>query len=184
MLRKNFKKVPILLLTASATKHTRDDCLSVLGLNNPKIILSTACRTNLVYEVHQKSSKSVEYIADIVKPLECTLVFCATIRECEDICPKLERRGVKCKMYHGQLEDTLRSQRQEMWVCGSLQCLVCTSSFGLGVNKPNVKAVIHYSLPGTLVAYVQEAGRGGRDGLMTRCVLFFTLQNQIFHLKI
>ncbi len=183
VLRKNFKNVPILLLTASATKQTRDDCMSVLGLNNPKIILSTVCRPNLVYEVHQKSSKSVEHIASIVKPLGCSLVFCSTIRECEDICPKLEGRGVKCKMYHGQLEDNLRSQRQEMWSNGSLQCLVCTSSFGLGVNKPNVKAVIHYSLPGTLEAYVQEAGRGGRDGSLARCILYFTLQNQIFHLK-
>ena len=157
--------------------------MSVLGLNNPKIILSTVCRPNLVYEVQHKSSKSVEHIADIVKPLDCSLVFCSTIREFEDICPKLEGRGVKCKMYHGQLEDNLCSQRQEMWSNGSLQCLVCTSSFGLGVNKPNVKAVIHYSLPGTLEAYVQEAERGGRDGPIARCILFFTPQNQIFRLK-
>lgn len=183
IIRKSFRNVPIVMLTASATKHTRDDCISILGIDNPKIITSSVCRSNLVYGVKQKSSKSVDYIADMIKPLECSIVYCSTIKECENICPKLETLGVKCKVYHGQLEDNIRNQRQEMWVNNTLQCLICTSSFGLGVNKPNVRAVVHYSFPSSLEAYMQETGRGGRDGLLAQCLLFFTPQNQIFHLK-
>ena len=145
-----FPSVPMLLLTATATKSTREDVMGILKLNNPVVIAAPMNRENMTYYVKEKTSQTVEEISRMTVPVECSLVFCNTRNECEELSPKLQAKGLQCKFYHGGMDDNLRREIQSKWIDGSLQCLVCTNAFGMGINKPNVRLVIHFSIPASL----------------------------------
>lgn len=179
----DYPKTPVLMLTASATTEVVSEVVAILGLTDVEVITSDFDRPNLVYLVQQKSSKTVADIVDIVKPLSCSLVYCSSRTECEELSAKLESHGIMSKAYHGSMSKQLRSSLYTQWMAGDLQVLCCTSAFGMGVNKSNVRAVIHYSLPGSMEDYYQQTGRGGRDGLQCKCVLFFSATDQICHVQ-
>ena len=107
-------------------------------------------RENITYYVKEKTSQTVEEISRMTVPVECSLVFCNTRNECEELSPKLQAKGLQCKFYHGGMDDNLRREIQSKWIDGSLQCLVCTNAFGMGINKPNVRLAIHFSIPASL----------------------------------
>ncbi|XP_028402106.1 Bloom syndrome protein homolog [Dendronephthya gigantea] len=178
-----YPKTPVLMLTATATAKVICEVLTVLELKNVELITSDFHRPNLSYLIQNKSSKTVAYIVDIVKPLPCSLVYCSSRTNCEELSAKLESYGVLSKAYHGSMSRQLRSSLQDKWMTGDLQVLCCTSAFGMGVDKPNVRAVIHYSLPASMEDYYQQIGRGGRDGLPCQCVLYFSANDQICHVQ-
>lgn len=182
-LRILFPSVPMLLLTATATKSTRDDVIKILKLDKPVVISAPMNRKNITYIVKEKTSNTADEIFALTQGVECSLVFCNTRKECEELSPKLQAKGLKCKFYHGGLSDNLRRQTQTEWINGSLQCLVCTNAFGMGINKENVRVVVHFSIPASLEDFSQESGRVGRDGLPATSVLYYSHQNQIFHVN-
>ena len=182
-LRKNFPNVPLLMLTATASKNTRDDVISILGARNPKLILSPMDRVNIFYEVRQKNATCVDDLAALIKDEGSSLVFCSTRKECEDLSPKLEARGIKSKCYHGGMEDGIRKHRQTLWMNNDLQCLVCTCAFGMGIDKKDVRLVVHFVIPQAMEDFYQESGRAGRDGKSSKSVVYFVPHNQIFHVR-
>ena len=171
------------MLTASATTEVVSEVVTVLGLTDVEVITSNFDRPNLIYLVQQKSSKTVADIVHIIKQLSCSLVYCSTRMDCEELSAKLESHSIMSKAYHGSMSKQLCSSLQTQWMAGGLQVLCCTSAFGMGINKLNVQAVIHYSLPASLEDYYQQTGRGGRDGLPWKCVLFFSATDQVCHIQ-
>ena len=102
-------------------------------------------------------------LAALVKAKGCSLVFCSTRKECEDLSPKIEAKGIKSKCYHGGMEDGIRKHRQTLWMKNESQCLVCTCAFGMGIDKKDVRLVVHYDIPQSMEDFYQESGRAGRD---------------------
>lgn len=174
----DYPKTPVLMLTISATTKVVSEVVTVLGLTDVEVITYDFDRPNLVYSVQQKSSKTVADIVDIVKPLPCSLVYCSTQTDCEELSAKLESYGIMSKAYHGSMSKQLHSSLYTNWMAGDLQLLCCTSAFGMGVHKPNIRAVIHYSLPASMEDYYQQTGRGGRGCLPCKCVLFLMQQTK------
>lgn len=182
-LRIYYPKTPVLMLTATATVGVISEVVDVLGLTDVVVITSDFDRPNLSYSVQNKSSSTIVEIVNTVKPLPCSLVYCSTRFDCEELSAKLESHGVLSKAYHGAMSKQLRSSIQNQWMTGHLQLLCCTSAFGMGVDKPNVRAVIHYSLPASMEDYYQQTGRGGRDGLSCKCIMYFNASDQTCHVQ-
>jgi RecQ family ATP-dependent DNA helicase len=146
----DYPKTPVLMLTASATTEVVSEVVAILGLTDVEVITSDFDRPNLIYLVQQKSSKTVADIVDIVKPLSCSLVYCSSRTECEELSAKLESHGIMSQAYHGSMYKQLCSSLYTQWMAEDLQVLCCTSAFGMGVNKSNVRAVIHYDVVGVM----------------------------------
>ena len=182
-LRKSFPNVSLLMLTATASKVTRDDIISMLGARNTQLVLSPMDRENIFYEVRQKNANSVDDLVALVKAEGSSLVFCSTRKECEDLSPKLEAKGIKSKCYHGGMEDGIRKHRQTLWMKNELQCLVCTCAFGMGIDKKDVRLVVHYDIPQSMEDFYQESGRAGRDRQPSKSVVYFVPHNQVFHVR-
>lgn len=183
VLQIHFKDVPIALLTATATAVVIKDVLTILGLDNVPLVQSNFVRPTLLYSVLPKSSKTIENIAALLKPIDCSLIYCSNRNECEQVAAKLEAKGIACKAYHGAMSRQLRSVLQSQWISGQLQSLCCTSAFGMGIDKPNARTVVHYSIPSSLEDYYQQSGRGGRDGLLCECVIYFSANDQVQHVR-
>jgi RecQ family ATP-dependent DNA helicase len=171
------------MLTATATAGVISEVLNDFGLIDVAIIISDYNRPNLSYSVQNKSRSTLDEIIATVKPLSCSLVYCSTRFDCEELSAKLAAQGVMCKSYHGAMSKQLRSSVQSEWMSGSLQVLCCTSAFGMGVDKANVRAVLHYSLPPSMEDYYQQTGRGGRDGLPCKCIMYFNANDQVFYVQ-
>lgn len=171
------------MLTATASRNTRDDVISILGAKNTTLILSPMDRGNIFYEVRPKNANAIDDLAALITTEGSSLVFCSTRKECEDLSPKLEARGIKSKCYHGGMEDSIRKHRQTSWMNNDLQCLVCTCAFGMGIDKQDVRLVVHYGMPESLKELYQESGRAGRDGRPSKSVIYFVPHNQIFHVR-
>jgi superfamily II DNA helicase RecQ len=145
---------------------------SVLSVSHPVIIQETYTKPNLVYIVKYKDNKLCDNIVEEVKGYDCSIVYCSTRCDCENMCAKLCARGVNAKAYHGDMSKSLKEDCFQRWISGDIKCLVSTKAFGMGVDKPDVRAVIHMPMPSSMEDYYQETGRGGRDGLPCRCILF------------
>ncbi|MBZ5665497.1 MAG: RecQ family ATP-dependent DNA helicase [Acidobacteriia bacterium] len=181
-LRTNFPKFPIAAFTASATRQVRHDILKQLQMRDPDLYIASFHRKNLSYVVHECEARTqMELLVRALRHYagESVIVYSPTIRRVEETVEYLEENGIAAIPYHAKMESSLRQQNQERWMSDEVRVLVGTIAFGLGINKPAVRAVIHLSLPKSIEQYYQEAGRAGRDGRPADCVLLWQKQDHV-----
>lgn len=172
-LKNRFPSTPILALTATADKATRTDISDQLNLVNPKTFVASFDRKNLSLEVRPALDR-VKQIIDFIKnkPNECGIVYCLSRKTTEELAEKLQKIGIKAKAYHAGLSNDIRSKTQDEFINDDCEVVCATIAFGMGIDKSNVRWVIHYNLPKNIEGYYQEIGRAGRDGLPSETVLF------------
>src|SRR6267378_335418 len=173
-LRRHLPDVPIMALTATATKRVRKDIVDQLHLDNARCYVASFNRPNLTYRVVPKSSPYEQVLAFIrSRPDESGIVYCASRKTADSLAAKLNEDGIKAKPYHAGLEGKERTRHQEQFLRDDARVITATIAFGMGINKPNVRFVVHHDLPKNIESYYQETGRAGRDGLPADCVLLF-----------
>ncbi len=168
---------PVLATTATAPPHVREDILFQLGIAEAKIITTTFDRPNLHWEViafHDDDEKMKTLVTLLKKLPRPGIVYCATVKKVEELYEGLTRWGIPVARYHGRMNKSERDDSQVGFMASSELIMIATNAFGLGVDKPDIRNVIHYHVPGSLEAYAQEGGRGGRDGKSARCVMLFS----------
>ncbi|MBA3502427.1 MAG: ATP-dependent DNA helicase RecQ, partial [Deltaproteobacteria bacterium] len=168
---------PVLATTATAPPHVRDDILFQLGIEGATTVTTTFDRPNLHYEViiFNDEDEKMKTLVTLLKKLPRPgIVYCATVKKVEELYEALTRWGVPVGRYHGRMNKRERDESQNAFMESAELIMVATNAFGLGVDKANIRNVLHYHVPGSLEAYAQEAGRGGRDGKPARCVLLFS----------
>jgi len=172
-LKNRFPSTPILALTATADKATRKDISQQLNLKNPRLFVASFDRKNLSLEVRPALDR-VKQITDFIKdkPNESGIVYCLSRKTTEELAEKLQKIGISVKAYHAGLDTKIRSQTQDEFINDDCKVVCATIAFGMGIDKSNVRWVIHYNLPKNIEGYYQEIGRAGRDGLPSETVLF------------
>lgn len=175
-LRERFPEVSVHAYTATATPRVREDIIDQLALRNPEVLVGTFDRPNLTYRVVPRV-KPADQIAAILAERHAgsaAIVYCMSRRETESIAEDLRRRGVSCAAYHAGLPGETRARVQERFLTERLDVVVATVAFGMGIDRTDVRCVIHATMPKSVEAYQQETGRAGRDGLDAECVLLYS----------
>jgi len=174
-LRKHLPDVPIIALTATATERVRADVIKELKLRDPRFYVASFNRPNLTYRVIPKTEPYEQLLAFIrSRPKDSGIVYCASRKSTESLARNLNEDGVSAKPYHAGLTNVERTKHQDAFLRDDVRVITATIAFGMGINKPNVRFVVHYDLPKNLESYYQETGRAGRDGLPSQCVLLFS----------
>ncbi len=183
-LRSHFPEVPLMALTATATTRVREDIVTQLQLREPRCYVASFNRPNLFYRVLVRH-KPYDQILDFVrsKPRESGIIYCQSRKSAEKVAAQLEADGIRSRPYHAGLDPGERGQNQELFIKDEIQVICATIAFGMGINKPNVRFVIHYDLPKSIEGYYQETGRAGRDGLPGDCILLFNPSDVVKQLQ-
>jgi ATP-dependent DNA helicase RecQ len=182
MLKDIFPGVPIIALTATATEKVRQDILTQLNIQNAQVFVTSFNRPNLFLKVEKKAG-AFEKLVGMLEHYknESAIIYCFSRKETENVALDLRGAGINAMPYHAGLEQDVRRKTQELFVRDEINVIVATIAFGMGVDKPNVRLVAHYTFPKSLEGYYQEIGRAGRDGLPSECVLFFSRGDAMKH---
>lgn len=182
--RRDFNAPLTLALTATATPRVQDDIIQKLGLPHAEKIVTGFNRPNLTFEVFSAptANAKLNLARDFLKTVDgAGIIYAGTRRDTEEVAAYMSNLGLPVQHYHAGLDGDLRSQIQDSFLAGDLPLIVATNAFGLGIDRPDVRFVLHYSMPGTLEAYYQEAGRAGRDGLPARAALLYSPRDTALH---
>ncbi|RLC38359.1 DNA helicase RecQ [Candidatus Falkowbacteria bacterium] len=181
-LREQFKEVPVIALTATATPKVRQDIAVQLGLKGAKLFQTGFNRPNLNYIVRPKR-KAFDGLVSLLKEHKnsSAIIYCFSRKETEELAEDLRAEGFSVLAYHAGLEGNVRKETQNKFIRDEINIIAATIAFGMGIDKPDVRLVVHYSLPKSIEGYYQETGRAGRDGLKSDCVLFYNYGDTIKH---
>ncbi len=177
-LREQFPHASLHAFTATATPRVRDDVVRQLGLRDPAVLVGSFDRPNLIYRVLPLVDTYAQSIEVIRRhPNEAVIVYCITRKDTENLAAVLKTNGIAAEAYHAGLDSSVRHRVQDAFAAEELNVVVATVAFGMGIDRSNVRCVLHTAMPKTIEHYQQETGRAGRDGLEAECVLLYSFAN-------
>lgn len=174
-LRKKFKKIPITALTATATLEVKADIIDILGMKNYKLVTQNIVRNNLFIDIISCNSNLQQKIVKLIKDKfygKSGIIYCNSRQKCEEVNYVLKKNSINSHYYHAGLDSDERYTIQNNWKKGDINIIVATIAFGMGIDKEDVRFVIHYNIPKNIESYYQEIGRAGRDGKLANCILY------------
>ncbi len=180
LLKKKFPAIPLIALTSTAIPQVQDDIVNQLNMISPKIYKGSLDRKNLFYEIRPKK-KVYQHLARYIRghSNDSGIIYCQSRKSVDSLAAKLQNEGIRALPYHAGLSAEERAENQERFVKDDVGIITATIAFGMGIDKPNVRYVIHCDMPKSIESYYQETGRAGRDGLRSDCILFFSYADKI-----
>jgi superfamily II DNA helicase RecQ len=185
IIKKNFPNIKVMALTATATLKVKEDIINILEMKEPHVETSSFFRSNLKLKIINRNDTNLSPLRELIKSKyenQCGVIYCHSRRETERVAEYLNIY-MPARSYHAGLNQNIRKLVQKQWLIGQVNIIVATIAFGMGIDKPDVRFVIHYNLPSSIEGYYQEIGRAGRDGKASDCILFYCYQDVVFYNK-